>query len=198
MSSLTTLLNTNPGESAIQSYFESQPQAFVATKHVLGNTVISKLPIGNDFICDLAYVEPQSGRTYLHLVELEAPTKAIFTKDGQFTADFNQALQQVTDWLYYVERNKEVIRDLLEPLRAPTGADILHYTAVGHLLIGRRDQIDSPRKKERWAAKKSENPFITIRTLDGFDDSNTNHFDNNPMNVTTSRYGNRSFLQIFP
>lgn len=199
MNSFQQLLASNPDEPTIQSYLENHPQSLVANKHILGNVVVRKLPLGRDLVTDFSYVEPQSGRAYLHMIEIESSTKEIFTKEDQFTEKFNHALQQVVDWMQWVERNRQGVIDLLEPLRAPTNAAIVMYTARGHLLFGRRRDISNVRRNERWAAIKTANPLITIRTLDGFEESNRSFFDDgNPMNRRTAKYEQRNYTNVYP
>lgn len=199
MTSFQQLLASNPDEPTIQSYLETHPQSLVATKHILDNVVVRKLPLGRDLVTDLSFVEPQSGRTYLHMVEIESSKKEIFTEKDQFREEFNHALQQVTDWMHWVERNREAVKDLLEPLRAPTNAAIGMYTARGHLLFGRRTDLSNVRRKERWAAIKTANPLITIRTYDGFEESNRNFFDdNNPRKIRTAKYEQRGYTDVYP
>jgi hypothetical protein len=152
MNSFQQLLAQQPNEVALQGYLETHPQSIVANKYILGNAVIRKFPLGRDFVTDFAYVESQSGRAYLHMIEIEDSSKLIFTKKHQFTEEFNQALQQVKDWLYWVEGNRTAVFNSLEPLRASTNASILAYTGRGHLMFGRRSEINHVQRRERWDA----------------------------------------------
>lgn len=43
----------------------------------------------------------------LTAVEIESPKKKVFTKAGDFSSEYNQARQQVADWVAWVENNKE-------------------------------------------------------------------------------------------
>ncbi|EIA3182955.1 TPA: Shedu immune nuclease family protein [Vibrio parahaemolyticus] len=168
MNDLIDLVDKKPLEQPVQEFLEKNPAAICGANYVLGRCVISKLPLGNEYKTDFAYVNPQSGCTFLHLVEIEKPDKSIFTKNDEFTKEFNQALQQVNDWLFWCANNSQYLYDFFEPLRQKSGDSIGYYNARGLLIYGRNSEINNVRRKERWSQKTRENNFIEIRTYDGF------------------------------
>ncbi|CZF82788.1 hypothetical protein GCE9029_03440 [Grimontia celer] len=168
MNDLINLVDKEPLEQPVQEFLEKCPSAICGTKYIMGNCVISKLPLGNEYKTDFAYINPQSGYTFLHLVEIEKPGKSIFTQSDEFTKEFNQALQQVNDWIYWCSNNSGYLYNLLEPLRQRSGDSVGYYNARGLLIYGRSSEINNIRRKERWAQKTTENNFIEIRTYDGF------------------------------
>jgi len=69
----------------------------------------SKLPFGNrvsDFVFREAY------RDYL-LVEIEAPIRKLFRKDGQQRQELTHAINQIADWTQYVADNKNTVEQKL-------------------------------------------------------------------------------------
>lgn len=165
---LEALLQTNPEERDCQNFFESNVGAICGSGYFMGNAVIRKFPLGTDYVTDFSYVNPQSGRCFVYLVELESPSKSIFTKNDQFTQDFNQALQQVNDWLIWCSKNRESLNQQLEPLRRKSGDAITMYAPRGILIYGRSAEINSIQRQDRWTAKTEENHHIQIRTYDGW------------------------------
>lgn len=69
----------------------------------------SKLPFG-DRVSDFVFREPYND--YL-LVEIEAPVREIFRKDGQQREELTHAMNQVTDWVKFIADNKGTVEDKL-------------------------------------------------------------------------------------
>ena len=177
MNTLDTLLQSHPQEPELQKFFEAKPERLCGSMYLMGNAVIRKLPIGNNFVSDFVYVNPQSGRTRLYLVEIESSTKSIFNKDDSFTAEFYKALQQIKDWVRFCNNNQQAIRDILEPLRQTSGDQISSYIARGILIYGRRAELNSVKRKERWESVLSPEDALEIRTYDGHAEANDGYLD---------------------
>ena len=62
----------------------------------------SKLPFG-DWVSDFVFREVAND--YL-LVEIEAPIRELFRKDGQQRQELTHAIKQISDWVEYIEDNK--------------------------------------------------------------------------------------------
>ena len=69
----------------------------------------SKLPFGNR-ISDFVFCEPHND---YELVELEAPIREIFRKDGQQRQELTHAFNQIADWTAYIEDNKQIVEQEL-------------------------------------------------------------------------------------
>ena len=73
----------------------------------------SKVPFGKGEgkrVSDFVFREPHND--YL-LVEIEAPSRKLFRKDGQQCQDLTHAINQIADWVQYIGNNKrEVEEDL--------------------------------------------------------------------------------------
>lgn len=167
MNRLSQHLCTDPDEHQMQHFIEENPKIFCGSLYVLGNGVISKFPLGTEYVTDFAFVNPTSGAAYLHLVEIESPRKKIFNQDDSFTSGFNQGLQQVRDWMIWSTRNNQIIQHQLEPLRQKSNDVILNYVARGVLIYGRAEEINSVKRQERWEGLIQSNPLIKVRTYDG-------------------------------
>ena len=195
---LIALLNSNPAEPEMQTFFEKNTSALTNHEYLLGNRFIRKFPLGTDFVTDFAYVNPMSGRCFIWLIEIESPQKNIFTSGDAFTATFNQALQQVRDWMSWCARNQAALRDQLEPLRKESGDSIMSYVARGKLIYGRRNEISNQKRIERWESLIADNTMIEIRTYDGI----AQHADDSLSNPVQSldpkcvAYQNRQYASI--
>lgn len=161
-------INGNGGEPVVQDFLERHPFIIPNTEYVFANTVISKPPLGADHYPDFAYINPQSGPIFLRLVEIESPKKKIFKKNDEFSQRFHSALQQVHDWLIWCHQNAEFLRNFFQPLYEVQSQSFPLLIARGLLIYGRRSEINTTRRKERWAQMKLTNQFIKIQTYDGF------------------------------
>lgn len=86
--------------------------------HLHFNCVISKLKIGLEVITDFAYLTKSSDIWRVILIELESPHKRIFKKNAhgypEFSAEFNNAIDQITYWKVYIEEHKTAVLRQLE------------------------------------------------------------------------------------
>jgi hypothetical protein len=67
------------------------------------------LPFGDRF-SDFVFREPHND--YL-LVEIEAPIREIFRKNGQQREELTHAINQITDWIQYIADNKQKVEEKL-------------------------------------------------------------------------------------
>ena len=86
-------------EAPVQAFLEAHPELLSPTHTKMWR----KLPLGGH-VTDFVFRE--ASNDYL-LVELEAPNRSLFRKDGQPHHDLVHALSQITDWLRYVEDNHD-------------------------------------------------------------------------------------------
>jgi hypothetical protein len=122
---LSSLLNaTKRNENALQRCLTNNPILF-GTEY---RQVIPKHRLGSEYEMDYA-LERVSG--LVDLVEIEASTHILFTKDGNPSKDLVHAEQQILDWLYWVERNSPYARDKLPGLQRP----------IGYVIIGRTSSL---------------------------------------------------------
>lgn len=108
----------------------------------LGNVVISKLPLANEYVTDFAFISINSAVSQITLIEIESPTMRVFrNSDDLFSSKFNQALQQMRDWALWVEQNTPFIKDLFRNIYFRQVFRNQKVVARTILVAGRRREI---------------------------------------------------------
>ena len=144
--------------------------------------VIAEFPLGNDYKADFVVLASFSGAFEIRMIEIEPPESKIFTKNGTLARRANKALEQVTSWRTYIEKNSRQFRidiekyaqtkDLIQPHSEPmtcTAGLSIHNPRIWiipkfDIIIGRRktlDKIDLERK-----AGFGKNGDVSIITSD--------------------------------
>lgn len=114
-----------------------------------------KFKLGEDYVTDYVFlVQSISGPEYV-FVEIESPTKAIFTKAGQFTAELTQVKDQILDWERWIEKNHAYVKEKLSGL----------YKPQFHIVMG-RDNLLSAVHREKLRTEYSG----TSRRFSTYDD----------------------------
>ncbi len=144
---LETLLG-GPEEPAHQ-FLKAHPELISPTH----DAIWSKHAFGGH-VSDFVFREPL--KDYL-LVEIEAPHRKLFRKDGQPRVALTHAIDQIDDWLSYIQDHKEAVeRDGLTGI-SPTPRCLV--------VIGRSLELtESNRLKLRVLS--SQRPRLTILTYD--------------------------------
>jgi hypothetical protein len=88
-------------EAGLHMFLEANPH-LLSPAHL---RMWTKLPLG-PYVTDLIFKEPGD---YL-LVELEAPGRPLFRRDGQQTQELTHAVGQIHDWLRYIQDNLDTVR----------------------------------------------------------------------------------------
>jgi hypothetical protein len=116
----------------------------------------SKLPFG-DRKSDFVFREPHND--YL-LVEIEAPIREIFRKDGQQREELTHAINQIMDWIQYIVDNKQKVEQEL----GLTGISTNPRTLV---VIGRSAELtaEDRRKLETLQAQQNKLRILTYDDL---------------------------------
>ena len=92
-------------EEPVHQFLKSHPELLCPTME----RSWSKLPFG-DRISDFVFREPHND---YELVELEAPIRELFRRDGQQREELTHAVNQILDWLQYIANNKEKVESEL-------------------------------------------------------------------------------------
>ena len=92
-------------EEPVHQFLKAHPELLCPTH----DAVWSKLPFG-EHVSDFVFREPPND--YL-LVEIEAPYRELFRSDGQQRAELTHAINQIDDWLQYIQDNKPTVEDKL-------------------------------------------------------------------------------------
>jgi hypothetical protein len=137
-------------ESPVQAFLENNPQLLSPTHRRMWR----KLPLGKH-ITDFVFREPANE---YQLVELEAPTRSLFRKDGQPHEDLVHAMNQISDWLRYIEDNLATVQHELDLVDISTSPRRL-------IVIGRSADL-TPDNRRKLTTLQNENPKLKILTYD--------------------------------
>jgi hypothetical protein len=108
------------------------------------DVVISKFAIDTSLKSDFAYLTKSTAEWYVTLIELEQPSKAIFTENKQvpkFSAQFNEALGQIANWKAFIERHTDEVKDRLSRLLGHLSKNRFRFKFV--LVYGRNAELGS-------------------------------------------------------
>jgi hypothetical protein len=160
------LFETATLESEIQVFLEKYPHFLPGYMdyHLgpAGRAVVTKLPLGNDYITDFAFLACNSMEVCLSAIEIENPTKKIFDKNGDFSRDYIQARQQVIDWIAWAEDNKEQAFKCFGKLGKTLWSSQLRKRFRAYLVIGDSDSFTSTKEQERWSAETQQESYGII------------------------------------
>lgn len=141
-------------ESQVQEFLEVSAHQFLVAPHSLN--ILPRKPLGgNRFIPDFTVQRPDGD---YHFIEIESPHSVIYQAKGEEpTSAFTHAIQQVEDWLRYVDENVLTVRneDRLPAIRKPTG----------EVVIGRDQQLGAT-AKTRFLFKRGEGGRLSLKTWD--------------------------------
>jgi hypothetical protein len=114
----------------------------------------SKVRFGKH-VSDFVFREPYND--YL-LVEIEAPHRKLFRKDGHPRQALTHAVSQINDWLSFIHDNKQKV----EQEQGLTGIAAAPRTMV---VIGRSESLTEENRRT-LAVMKSQQPRLTVMTYD--------------------------------
>jgi len=154
-----TLIDRKTSEDAIHKFLEQYPYllpGFGDLHHGPYEGIIAtKLPLGQSFVTDFAYIASNSQTLFFTCVEIESARKRLFRSDGKFHRDYLDARQQITDWLLWARQNAKQAIDCWGSLFNGRPASWYEISFRGFLVFGRRSEIDTRTKQERWSAESA-------------------------------------------
>jgi hypothetical protein len=106
-------------------------------------------------ISDFVFREPHNDYV---LVEIEAPHKELFRKDGQQRAELTTPINQIADWLTYIQDNRQ-------RLETEQGLTAISTSPRMLVVIGRSLGLTEGNRK-KLQALESMHPRLRIRTYD--------------------------------
>lgn len=151
-------LDTAHNEAQMQYFLEANPILIPGLYDLhngpVGNVVVSKLQLANEFVTDFAFISSNSAIAQVTLIEIESPVTTLFRdSDSEFTASFNKSFQQVRDWALWAEQHSTFLKDIF---RAVYHKNIFRYQKIATrciLVTGRRAEVQaSPKHEKRWAS----------------------------------------------
>ena len=136
-----------PEEPAHQ-FLKTHPELLCATY----DAAWSKFPFGSH-VSDFVFREPHND--YL-LVEIEAPYRELFRRDGQQRVALTHAIDQINDWVQHVHENRSVVEAELTGISA---------TPRKLVVIGRSAALtEGNRRKIR--TMQTQDPKLAVLTYD--------------------------------
>jgi hypothetical protein len=114
----------------------------------------SKVPFG-EHVSDFVFHEPGNG--YL-LVEIEAPHRDLFRKNGHPREALVHAIGQIDDWLCYIQDNKPIVESEL-------GLHGISATPRTLVVIGRSASL-TERNRRKLDVMRGQRPGLSIVTYD--------------------------------
>jgi hypothetical protein len=150
----TLLDGATTEENDVQAFLEQQGHSFLIAP-VHNQIVPHKRLRGGQFIAD--FMVEKAGADY-HFVEIESPKARPYQAKGEeISAPFRHAIQQVEDWLRYLDENLDSARreDCLPGLYKPTG----------EVVIGRSSQLGETANR-RFQYTRAESKRILLKTYD--------------------------------
>jgi hypothetical protein len=162
---LSDLIEADSDETTIHRYLEKHAHLLMRPYQGIVLDVATQWPLGNDYRADFGYWWHNSVGGYIRLIEIERPGMQLFTADDGLTAAANHACQQLRDWHEYASRELDTLESMIIT-RASSYGPTKRLSCI--LVMGRRAQLNSARRRTRWRSLTSDSPAIEVRTWDGF------------------------------
>jgi len=146
-------------EQDVQEFLEKYPHILpgLNTFHhgPMAQMVVTKLPLNADFVTDFAFVSENSQCLEITFIEIESPRKRIFNRDGSFSRDYLDARQQLADWNGWAQHNLRTVAALFGSMGRYISGGGDSITLRCGLIMGRRLELNSRKRQQRWAASMS-------------------------------------------
>jgi diadenosine tetraphosphatase ApaH/serine/threonine PP2A family protein phosphatase len=154
------LLDASPSEQDAQLFLASHVYFWNGLLRFHG-TLYQQVRLGSEYRVDFAFYDPGSDGAEWHLVEIEAPSATIFNSRGDPSGSLNRAISQIREWQGWISRNHAAADRVMPGIFHP----------FGHIFIGRRSEILTPRLRERLKDLNTANrASFKINTFDRFVD----------------------------
>lgn len=147
----SSLLDSSSRESELQDFLDRHPE-FLYPEYLESHP---QFRLGDAYVPDYVLsIQGYQGVRYV-FIEIERPDKLIFTKSGQFSAQFTQAKDQLLNWESWLTKNHDYICGQLPD----------YYRPQFHLVMGRDANVSIEGRE------KLQNEFDgTVRRFSTYDD----------------------------
>ena len=156
-------------ENEIQSFLTENadliPLTFLLNHGLHFDFIFSKLPVSESLTSDFAYMTKSSVEWVMVFIELEDSNKKIFTnntKNINFSAEFNNAYDQLLSWRAYLQNNKTEFKNKFKDLMFHMFNNTLNFQFL--LVIGRSSELTTNERKNMFAEKNKDG--IRVITYD--------------------------------
>lgn len=154
------LLDREASEGAVHEFLAEHTYFFNVILRLYGvSPVYSKVRLGSQYEVDFAFFDTGSFGPEWYLIEIEAPSKKMFTKGGDPTAEFTHAIQQIRDWHSWIHENLDFARKLMPQIEYP----------LAYLFIGRRLHLTPETSTKLRRLAHDHRMTMRIHTLDWFE-----------------------------
>ena len=137
-------------EEPLHQFIKSHPELLCPTY----DAVWSKVPFG-DRVSD--FIIREIPADYM-LVEIEAPIRELFRKDGQQRQELTHAIDQINDWLQYIADNRQDVERV-------NGFDGISVSPRALVVIGRSTGLSEENRKKLTTLQERQ-PRLRILTYD--------------------------------
>ena len=137
-------------EEPVHQFLKAHPELLCPTSEQSW----SKLPFG-DRVSDFVFKEPFND---YQLVEIEAPIRELFRKDGQQREELTHAINQVLDWIQYIGNNKQKVE-------ADLGLVGISPNPRALIVIGRSQSLTDDNRR-KLATIQAQHNKLRILTYD--------------------------------
>lgn len=156
-SELEELVNSTCQEQLVHEFLEQHPHFLPGfSNYHLGpaeRAIVSKLPLGHDYVTDFAFLAYNSMEVCLTVIEIESPSRCVFTKAGDFSQEYNHAKQQLVDWLAWSEEHRKEAFDCFGKLGRTYLNSNLRKLIRAFLIIGNSKYFDTEKMEQRWSGE---------------------------------------------
>ena len=121
----------------------------------------SKIELGSDYEIDFAFFDSGSNGPEWILIEIESPSKSLFTKSGNPSAHLTHAMQQIRNWQSWIQDHSDYARKPMPLIEFPLGC----------IFMGRRNEITQEGRKLLRRLRYECRQYLEIHSLDWFIDS---------------------------
>lgn len=110
----------NESEHKLLKVLSDNPFLFyhLFKRHYQVQPIFKEVPLGNNYRCDFVWLNDNSDGPEWTIVEVEKPGIKLFKKDGDRTAAFNHALEQIEHWDYYFNENPSSKREIFGAVKS--------------------------------------------------------------------------------
>jgi hypothetical protein len=168
---LAKILESAQSEQEVHDFFEAHPQALPNVGYYhngpRGDLVVTKMPLGHDFVTDFAFVTENSQMVQFTCLEIESPAKRLFNRGASFSRAYLDARQQLADWNLWAQQNIRQAMRMFGRLGYWLPEEYYRISLECVLIMGRRAEINTIKRRQRWAAEYALRPAsLTIMTYD--------------------------------
>jgi hypothetical protein len=151
------LLDQRCSEQDVHEFLSTHSYFFNGILRLYGaSPIYSKIRLGSEYEVDFACFDTGSFGPEWYLIEIESPSKKMFTKSGDPTSGLTHAIQQIRNWHTWIRENLDYTRKLMPLIEYP----------LGYVFIGRHSHLTQKTKTKLRRLAHDHRMFMRIHTLD--------------------------------